>query len=252
MAVTHPRVVRLCLVMALACATAPLVGCLESDSPSIPDGQQEDLGPTVTYRLWMPPATDAETLQFYRQFNGAGFLPQPGLDAVGVHFKRADDAAYILSLSHLKDGATVWDSSEDSDMLTARMSTLERIGDYKVVLVDVFVKIEQGSHISTVLLTGSDGSAFFGSIPCDETTSAEIRQNAPEARVECQKDYLPVLASLWMYTLRGPAKADWSAGLYAFYQKAVSQRRVTFLIDCSRFDTLRSKLDGFQTTCMSW
>jgi len=40
-----------------------------------------------------------------------------------------------------------------------------------------------------------------------------------------------------MYTLRRPAKADWSAGLCAFYQKAVSQRRVTFLIDCGGLPT---------------
>ena len=204
------------------------------------------MGPAFSYRLWMPPAKSPAASE-----EAGGIAPYPGLDALVLNFRKSGGADYALSFSHLKAGKIVADFPTGGDV-EARVKTLEQMGDYKIVLIDVLAKIDGPGYVGGVLLVAPDSSAFLGSIACDEAKRTEIQQIAKvRDLVSCDEmRQIPPLSKLWHYSLHGVA--DMHDGLYAFYQKAVARREITFLVECSRFGNLAPKFEGFPTVCTSW
>ena len=240
----------------LIASAALLSSCIESYSPTIAEGSQNDLGPKFELTVWMPPVSSEAGLNEKPRNNG-GLAPYPGLDALSLNFRRVDALQYLLSFSHIDDGRVV--EEFPSDDLT-KVKVLESFDGYKVLLTDVLSKIGGNvvgggaAYVSSIWLVDRNGAAFPGSLPCNDTMKNQMTAvlNLP-ALPECEKlTQIPPLSEWWQYALTGAGVIDMKKGLFGLYEKAVRERNVIFLIDCSRYAALTPTFHDFPTRCLSW
>lgn len=232
--------------IAAAVAAAALAACIESDTPTIPDGAGEDFGDSFEWKYSIPPAADAA--EFERTTPPGPLQVYRGTENVILRFTREDRNRYALSIRETKGEEARNAKPIPFSMVSAAFKTLGDYDQFKLTQVDIRMNIDGFSYEVAHWMVDANHNAFPGFLPCAPDLAERIQLAG-----ECQnwEDVQP-LQKFTTYSnllLRSPRDRE---ALLAAIARAVQNKELAFLVDCVRFPQYSSAIAGFKTECIEW
>jgi hypothetical protein len=228
-----------------------ITACVESYTPVIKEGTEQDFGQRYVLRFSISPA--GKSMGQSNELE-EGLNIYPGLDALELIFTRTVANEYGLSIAQIK-GTQVKDWP--LDFATARLQKLEHFNDFDLLLVDMLTKIEGdkigagAGYTASLWLVDRSGNAFPGFVPCSPVATAKIAEALQLNReVRCQKlDTTPPIQDFSVFDIAAFAAQEKLRGLI---DEAIASNGVEFFVDCVRFPQFSEKIVDFKTVCMNW